>query len=72
MMKFPVSITVVSNSLMNLSKVPPLIDALYFIFDPIKKGYQNTLLIYALELKYLAALEIIYRQMLEGRYKSRW
>jgi hypothetical protein len=72
MMQFPVSITVVSNSLMNLSKVPPPIDALHFIFDPIKKGCQNTLLTYASELKYLAALEITYGQMLEGRYESRW
>lgn len=71
MMQFPVSITVVSNSLMNLSKVPPPIDALHFIFDPIKTC-QDPLLTYASELKYLAALEITWGKMLEGRHGSRW
>lgn len=72
MMKFPVSITVVSNSLMNLSEAPPPIDALYFIFDPIKKGCQNPLLTYAAKLKYLWALEITYGTMLAGEHESGW
>lgn len=71
-MQLPVSISVVSNSLLDLPDAPPPSDALHFISRPIKEVFQNPPLPYAVKLMQLAALEVAYVEMVEGIHGNGW
>ena len=71
-MQLPVSISVVSNSLLDLPDAPPPSDALHFISHPIKEVFQNPSLSDAAKLMHLAALEVAYVEMVEGTHDDKW
>jgi hypothetical protein len=72
MMEHPVSIVIVSNSLMNLHDELPLSDALHFIFHPLQEVFRNYRLTYAAKLKCLEDLELAYVEMVEGTNDNGW
>lgn len=71
-MQHPVSIAIVSNSLMNLYDEPPPSDALHFIFHPLQEVFSNSRLTHTAKLRCLEDLELAYMEMVEGHANGWW